>query len=111
VKELIFAIQFIISQETYVTSDRVVNKITGRVSYNKEALYVVVDDRISEYEVSHIEKGNGTHLVLFEKEGTYGTLRATPANLYFNFTVKDSTGVSHIIVIYKVKYTNLESGL
>lgn len=105
-KELIFAIQFIISQETYIASDKVINKITGRASYNNEVLYLVVDQTINEYKVSHIESAGDSHLVLFEKEGIYGTLKATKDNLYFDFYVKDSTGVSRVKVIYKVKKTN-----
>lgn len=108
-KELLIIFQFILSQETYITDEgKITNNIKGRLSYDEKMLHLVVDGQIEDYYVSHIEKHQDFHLVLFDNEGIYGTLRATKYNLYLDFTVIDEEGeMDWIKVVYKVKKTNL----
>ena len=108
-KEVLFAFQFIFAQETYFTEEgRITNKVDGRLTYDQEMLYLVIDGQIEDYYVTHIEKREDSHLVLFDNEGIYGILKANSEELYLDFTVIDEDGEFDMIKVkYKVTRTNL----
>lgn len=111
-KEFIFAVQFILCQETYYNQDgKFTNEIFGRASYNKDKVYLEADGLFESYKVTHIEKTADSHLVMFANKDAYGLLRATKNNLYVDFTVIEDSKVYWIKIKYKVKTTNFDEAL
>jgi len=108
-KELILAIQFILSQETYFTEEgKITSEIDGRMSYTKEMLYLDIDGQVEEYYVDTITPSGGGYLILFSEDGVYGAVSAQPTSVYFDILYEEDGELDHIQVRYKVKITNLK---
>jgi hypothetical protein len=110
-KELIFAIQFILTQELYVVDgEQYKNKIYGELAYTHTQLWLTVDGTQENFYVTHIEDHNKTAVVMFDDGDTYGTLRVGEDYVTIDFLVENEDGdMEWIKIKYKIAATNFKT--
>jgi len=110
-KELIFAIQFILSQEIYnVDGEHYKNKIYGELAYTNSHLWLTVDGVQEDYYVTHIEYHNKTSVIMFDDGATFGSLRIGEDYVTFDFLVEDDNGdMEWLKIKYKIAKTNYKT--
>lgn len=107
-KEFLFCLQLILSQETYyIEGERISTPIKGVFVLTSEMAYLKVDTITNEYPVKTIREYSDHYIALVETKDGYGTFRITKNQVKMEQRVEFS-GRSHLVkVTYTVKLSNL----